>query len=183
MVSGTFNSPNRGTFHLSLALLCTIGRQVVLSLGGWSPQLHTEFHELRATLVHQQLVQAFTYRTITFCGRTFQTVLLAIPNVSQRPQPQRASSLVWAIPLSLAATYGVSVDFFSYRYLDVSVPCVRFTWSMHSTMDNKGRLPALDGLPHSEILGLTDIRLLPQAYRSLSRPSSPLDAKTSPIYP
>ncbi len=29
----------------------TIGRRVVLSLGGWSPQLHTEFHELRATLV------------------------------------------------------------------------------------------------------------------------------------
>ena len=28
----------------------TIGRQVVLSLGGWSPRLHTEFHELRATL-------------------------------------------------------------------------------------------------------------------------------------
>ena len=28
----------------------TIGRQVVLSLGGWTPQLHTEFHELRATL-------------------------------------------------------------------------------------------------------------------------------------
>ncbi len=29
----------------------TIGRRVVLSLGGWTPQLHTEFHELRATLV------------------------------------------------------------------------------------------------------------------------------------
>lgn len=29
----------------------TIGRQVVFSLGGWAPQLHTEFHELRATLV------------------------------------------------------------------------------------------------------------------------------------
>jgi hypothetical protein len=52
MVSGTFNSPNRGTFHLSVALLFTIGRRVVLSLGGWAPQLHTEFHELRATLVH-----------------------------------------------------------------------------------------------------------------------------------
>ena len=50
MVSGTFNSPNRGTFHLSLTLLFTIGRRVVLSLGGWAPQLHTEFHELRATL-------------------------------------------------------------------------------------------------------------------------------------
>ena len=28
-----------------------IGRDGVLSLGGWAPQLHTEFHELRATLV------------------------------------------------------------------------------------------------------------------------------------
>ncbi len=27
-----------------------IGRNVVLSLGGWSPQLHTEFHGLDATL-------------------------------------------------------------------------------------------------------------------------------------
>ena len=31
----------------------------------------------------------------------------------------------WALPLSLATTKGISVDFFSYRYLDVSVPCVR----------------------------------------------------------
>jgi len=30
----------------------TIGHRVVLSLGGWSPLLHTEFHELRATLGH-----------------------------------------------------------------------------------------------------------------------------------
>ena len=29
----------------------TIGCRVVLSLGEWSPQLRTEFHELRATLV------------------------------------------------------------------------------------------------------------------------------------
>ncbi len=27
-----------------------IGRDGVLSLGGWTPQIHTEFHELRATL-------------------------------------------------------------------------------------------------------------------------------------
>ena len=76
MVSGTFNSPNRGTFHRSVALLFTIGRRGVLSLGGWSPLLHTEFHELRATLERQRRVSAFAYRTITFYGRTFQTVLL-----------------------------------------------------------------------------------------------------------
>ena len=30
-----------------------IGRDVVLSLGGWTPQLHTEFHGHRATLERQ----------------------------------------------------------------------------------------------------------------------------------
>ena len=29
-----------------------IGHQVVFSLGGWALQLHAEFHELDATLVH-----------------------------------------------------------------------------------------------------------------------------------
>jgi hypothetical protein len=92
----------------------------------------------------------------------------------QRPQPRRASSPVWAFPLSLAATYGVSVDFLSCRYLDVSVPCVGFTWPMHSARDDKIWLPSPVGLPHSDIPGLTVARHLPRAYRSLPRPSSPL---------
>jgi hypothetical protein len=100
----------------------------------------------------------------------------AFVTVYRRPQPQRASSLVWALPLSLAATDGVSVDFFSYRYLDVSVPCVRFIRPMHSAVDDAIWLPSDDGFPHSDIPGLTDARLLPRAYRSLPRPSSPLDA-------
>ena len=33
--------------------LSTIGRDLVLSLGGGTPLLRTEFHELRATLVRQ----------------------------------------------------------------------------------------------------------------------------------
>jgi hypothetical protein len=94
----------------------------------------------------------------------------------RRPQPQRASSLVWAFPPSLAATDGVSFDFLSCRYLDVSVPCVCFTWPMHSARDDRNWLPSPAGLPHSDIPGLTDARLLPRAYRSLPRPSSPLDA-------
>jgi hypothetical protein len=85
MVSGPFNSPNRGSFHRSLALLSTIGRRVVLSLGGWSPQLHTEFHELRATLERQPDASTFAYRTITFCGRTFQIVPLIVAPVMSAP--------------------------------------------------------------------------------------------------
>jgi hypothetical protein len=41
------------------------------------------------------------------------------------PQPHAASHMVWAVPRSLATTDGISFDFYSCRYLDVSVPCVR----------------------------------------------------------
>ena len=30
--------------------------------------------------------------------------------------------MVWALPISLVATDGISVDFFSSGYLDISVP-------------------------------------------------------------
>ncbi len=32
---------------------------------------------------------------------------------------------VWAVPISLAATLGIAIAFFSWGYLDVSVPPVR----------------------------------------------------------
>jgi hypothetical protein len=37
-------------FIVQSPYLFTIGCRVVLSLGGWSPRVRTEFHELRATL-------------------------------------------------------------------------------------------------------------------------------------
>ena len=49
MVSGTISLPSRGTFHHSLTVLCTIGHQVVFRLTKWSWQIHTRFHESRAT--------------------------------------------------------------------------------------------------------------------------------------
>ena len=53
--------------------------------------------------------------------------------------------MVWAIPRSLATTYGITFVFFSYGYLDVSVPHVCLPYGM------TGLQPA--GLPHSEITG------------------------------
>ena len=50
-VSGTISLPSRGTFHHSLTVLCTIGHQVVFRLTKWSWQIHTRFHESRATRV------------------------------------------------------------------------------------------------------------------------------------
>ena len=49
IVSGTISLPSRGTFHLSLTVLFTIGHQVVFSLAEWFPLFPTEFHVLRGT--------------------------------------------------------------------------------------------------------------------------------------
>ena len=42
-VSGSLSLPSRGSFHLSLTVLCAIGHWIVFSLGGWSPLLPTGF--------------------------------------------------------------------------------------------------------------------------------------------
>ena len=91
-----------------------------------------------------------------------------------RPQPQRINPLVWPLPRSLATTYGISVDFSSSPYLDVSVqavPHVHLFDSMH-----------VDWILSSRVAPFRNPRingylLLPEAYRSLSRPSSAPDAK------
>ena len=77
-----------------------------------------------------------------------------------------------AAPISLATTLGISVDFFSYSYLDVSVRYVRFT-TLYIQVEMTTRV----GFPHSEICGSKLVCQLPAAYRKLLRPSSPDIAK------
>ncbi len=81
---------------------------------------------------------------------------------------------VWPLPLSLATTRGISVDFSSSRYLDVSVPGVPLIYLCIQYMIH-GSSPCV--FPHSEICGYNAHLQLPAAYRSLSRPSSAPDAK------
>ena len=71
--------------------------------------------------------QGFGYGAITHYGRTFQTALLPIINPTSGPHNPHTTEVVqvWATPLSLAATYGITFVFFSWGYLDVSVPPVR----------------------------------------------------------
>jgi hypothetical protein len=82
--------------------------------------------------------------------------------------PQKSPPTVWALPVSLAATSGISFDFSSSRYLDVSVPWVGFPFGM--TRYDPRRVSPF-GHPRF------DARLqLPEAFRSLPRPSSPAHA-------
>jgi hypothetical protein len=75
----------------------------------------------------------FVNGAITHYGQTFQTVRLYMNLITSRDIPNRPHnphdtevSRVWAVPLSLATTYGITIVFFSWGYLDVSVPPVRF---------------------------------------------------------
>ena len=80
----------------------------------------------------------------------------------------------WPGPRSLATTNGVSVDVLSSGYLDVSVHRVRLSWLCIHQKIPLAWWVAPFGNPwikaHSQ---------LPTAYRSVSRPSSPLNAKAS----
>src|SRR5690554_1437005 len=77
----------------------------------------------------------FVYGAITLSRQAFQPVPL-----------QQSSS---ASPLSLAATEGISIDFFSCRYLDVSVPCVCLVHlCIQCTIPDKS-----GGFPHSDTPG------------------------------
>ena len=67
--------------------------------------------------------------------RGYHPLWLAFPyhstNLSDRcaaPQPRRINPSVWPLPRSLATTYGISVDFFSSPYLDVSVQAVPYIY-------------------------------------------------------
>ena len=87
-VSGPVSLPSRGAFHLSLTVLCAIGRQGVFCLGGWSPLLPTGFLVSRGTLDPNRLARPFAYRAFTFCGLPFQVVRLDLASFCVGPQPQ-----------------------------------------------------------------------------------------------
>ena len=102
----------------------TIGHRGVFSLARWSALLHAGFHEPRTTLVRLSTPSPpVDYRALTVSGRPFQAVRLGLLQLEAPATPGRTP--VWAVPISLAATHGIDVSFCSYRYLDVSVPCVR----------------------------------------------------------
>ena len=86
--------------------------------------------------------------------------------------------MVWPSPRSLATTCGISVDVFSWSYLDVSVqtvPHVHLFYSMHVTVV----LP--QWVAPFGYLRINAYLQLPEAFRSLSRPSSAPDAKAFPL--
>jgi hypothetical protein len=121
VVSGSVSSPGRGSSHLSLALLVT------LSVASEYLALRDGPRRFEPASTCPVLLRCRTggpvpvaYRTITFCGRSFQSGSarngLGNSHVSGPTTPPGRVQVVWAIPRSLAATDGVAVAFFSWGY-------------------------------------------------------------------
>ena len=94
------------------------------------------------------------------------------------PQPRRINPPVCPLPRSLATTCGISVDFSSSPYLDVSVQAVPRVRLFYSTHADRVLLCRVAPFGNPRINAYVP---LPVAYRSLSRPSSAPDAKAFPL--
>ena len=94
-------------------------------------------------------IPPFAYGALTLYGRSFQDLSAIVLHRLFSPNPG-CKHPVWALPRSLAATYGITVVFSSSGYLDVSVHRVPSTCLciQHAVT---GVFPA--GLPHSDIFG------------------------------
>ena len=115
----------------------------------------------------------FGYGALTLSGRLFQSRSPVVTESLMQSEPRDARITVWALPRSLAATYGIDVSFSSSAYLDVSVQRVPsvYLWIQCTVTEECSA-----GFPHSEISGSSDIcssPLLIAAYHVFLRLSVP----------
>ena len=103
----------------------------------------------------------FGYGALTLSGRLFQSRSPAVTESLMQSEPRDARITVWALPRSLAATYGIEFSFFSSGYLDVSVPRVpHVQLCIHCTLTEVSSA----GFPHSDISGSLDMCSSPKLF-------------------
>ena len=123
-------------------------------------------------------IVTFGYVALTLCRRPSHAVHLDGWIMMSVRTPEILLPPVWPPPRSLATTSGISVDVFSSPYLDVSVQAVPFLHLFDSMQDTRVLLWWVAPFGNPRFNGYL---LLPEAYRSLSRPSSAPDAKAFPL--
>ena len=109
------------------------------------------------------LLSVFAYETLTLFGGPSHVLLLtfSIPSAVRTPKVLLLS--VWPLPRSLATTYGISVDFSSSPYLDVSVQAVPLIYLFYSVYDIQATLVWIAPFGNLRIKAYLP---LPVAYRS-----------------
>ena len=103
----------------------------------------------------------FAYGAFTLSGWLSQNHSAKLFRSIMQSEPHGARTMVWALPRSLAATYGIDVSFSSSGYLDVSVHRVPSVWLwIHHTVAEGFSA----GFPHSDISGSMDICSSPKLF-------------------
>ena len=120
----------------------------------------------------------FAYVILTLSDWPSHAILLCSAIHSTVRTPSVLLLSVWPLPRSLATTFGISFDFSSSPYLDVSVQavpliylCIQYMMTGHDS----GRIAPFG------YLWINACLRLPIAYRSLLRPSSAPSAKAFPL--
>ena len=127
----------------------------------------------------------FAYGAFTLSRWSFQFHSARIAESIMRSEPRNARIPVWALPISLAATFGIDLSFFSSGYLDVSVHRVpsAYLWIQYTVHEVFSC-----GFPHSDIHGSLNICFSPwlfaayHVFRRLLVPRHPPCALISLTY-
>ena len=160
----------------------TIGHRLVFSLGGWSPRVQSEFHVFRPTWDTRRGQWCLRIRGCHPVSRNFPEASADITHCSIRksrnPRPQAVGFRLFRVrsPLlteSRLISFPPGTEMFHFPGYCLPALCIQTGMYAHdsvrvSPFGNpriKARLP------------------LPEAYRSLPRPSSPAGAKASIMCP
>ena len=123
---------------------------------------------------------SFAYGAFTLSGRLSQNRSARLIESITRSEPQNARALVWALPVSLAATSGITCCFLFLRLLRCFSSPGSLPYVMDWRMDDWSLSSRVSPFRYLRITGYL---LLPEAFRSLSRLSSALSAKASALCP
>ena len=117
VVSGTFHSPSGVLFTFPSRYLFTIGCWVVFSLTQWFAHQFTRGSTypvlLGDPLGFSQVYSTGLSPSLAACSKAF---LYHSSCHIEAHTTERQASRFWAVPLSLAATYGIAFAFFSSAY-------------------------------------------------------------------
>jgi hypothetical protein len=165
-----FHSPHRGSFHLSLTVLLRYRSSRVFSLGGWSPLLHTG-------LACPVLLRV-PARSLCLCLQDFHLLRSAFP------VPFDLALVAFCRPFNPAC---LSNRFGLLRFRSPLLAESFLFLGVLRCFTSPGSPPSRD-LPlftvwvspfgHRRLFACTR---LPDAFRSVPRPSSALDTQASPV--
>ena len=127
---------------------------------------------------YRHVIFPFAYGAFTLSGRLSQNLSARINESIMRSEPRNARIPVWALPFSLAATHRITCCFLFLRLLRCFSSPGSLPYVMNWRMDDRGLLCRVSPFGYLRINGYL---LLPEAFRSLSRPSSALSAKASTL--